>query len=224
MKLETIIVVFLFGGGIFMLYGAFQESRTTLVENRRLNRELSQIKSITGACGHYAQDYAGRYPNVDTANSAGGDQAKSGTFFETSTDAFNELIRETGLVSESTFFIKGCSYKIPPYEYYQGHGELSERQNCFIYVRGQGDGTSHESPLVASYSTIPGLYMKYDGYPGFRVRKVVVGFCGGRAKIMRLSEGEEATVQDLDRGVADIFQTEEDGGYLAVPRENILTP
>lgn len=188
------------------------------VEKARMTKDQAHVRQILMACKLYALDHEGVFPTVD----------ESGTRFTTSTAAFNELMVKIDLDTEELFYVEG-NYMKP-----RGpnmDGVLTAEENCYSYVTGQTDATSARSPLVADEMESPGVY----GYthPWLNQGKAVVGFVGGEAKIMELSERDAgATVLGPPgSGIDDIFQQAQvddegriTGGFLAVDRSNILQP
>lgn len=189
-----------------------------------LSRDISNARQIVLACKSFASDWDGVYPSFDpSAEQEGGGGEESGEL-GTSTDAFNVLIGEGYIDTESIFWMqtKNPEKLRPPRE----DGELEVEENCYTYVMGLTDTSFSRSPLIADEQEGPGSYGEY--HPWLEMRKAVVGYSGGHVVAERLDSGEEGAVVETKDGV-EIFkekQGEEDesGGLLATTQDNILNP
>lgn len=190
----------------------------------RLMRDMAQVDQIIKACKLYAQDWDGLYP-IQVTTVDGVDTLEH---FNSSTEAFNDLIEQVGLGTEEFFYLYGNPAKpVRPNQ----DGTLTKAENCYVYVSGQTDSTPARSPLIANEMESPGVYGA--NHPWLKQGKAVIGYCGGQVKIDTLSsKAPGATVEGISgSGITDIFQEakEDDdgritGGLLAVPRANILLP
>ncbi len=199
---------------------------TTVITRARIMKDVAHQDQIVKACKLYAQDWDGLYPAFDTLGADGGG---GGEKFGTSTEAFNELIREVQLGTEVIFFVQGNPEKVvPPNE----DGELLPAENCITYVIGQTDSSPARSPLTTDEMMDTGGTFG-AGHPWLKSKQAVVGYCGGQVKKEKLTAGTEgATIRGpAGSGITNIFQeAEEDdegritGGWLSVGVDNILLP
>tara|TARA_R110002096_G_scaffold114770_10_gene248837 strand:- start:7093 stop:7794 length:702 start_codon:yes stop_codon:yes gene_type:complete len=199
---------------------------TTVITRARIMKDVAHQDQIVKACKLYAQDWDGLYPAFDTlGEDSGGESGK----FSTSTEAFQELIREVQLGTEIIFFTQGNPEKVrPPNE----DGELLPEENCMTYVLGQTDSSPARSPLTADEMQDTGGSFG-AGHPWLKSRQAVVGYCGGQVKKEKLTGSTEgATIRGpAGSGITNIFEeAEEDeegkitGGWLSVGTDNILLP
>lgn len=187
-----------------------------------LSRDISNARQIVLACKSFASDWDGVYPawDPDQADDGGGD---AGGDFGTSTDAFNVLIKQGYIDTESIFWMqtKNPDKLKPPRE----DGELESSENCYTYVMGLTDTSFSRSPLVADEQDGPGTYGEY--HPWLEMRRAVVGYSGGQVTAERLdSDQPGATV--LTKDGIEIFSERADAestdGLLATSQDNVLQP
>lgn len=200
---------------------------TTVITRARIMKDVAHQDQIVKACKLYAQDWDGLYPAFDSSGDDGGGSDSSK--FGTSTEAFQELIREVQLGTEVIFFVQGNPEKVrPPNE----DGELKPEENCYSYVIGQTDSSPARSPLVVNEMQDTGGTFG-ENHPWLKSGQAVVGYCGGQVKKEKLTEkAEGATIRGpAGSGITNIFQkAEEDeegkisGGWLSVEPDNILLP
>lgn len=220
----SFIGIFLILPIISILASASYPVMTKSIEKARMRKDAAHVDQIVKACKLYAMDHNGHYP-TKVENAA--DRA-AGLDFQTSTEAFNELIEKVDLGTEEIFYIQGNPMKLlPP----NNDGVLMPEENSYIYVIGQTDSSPERSPLIADEMESPGVYG--ENHPWRRSGRVVVGYCGGQVKIEKLtSKGPGATVRGAPGSmIEDIFQQAEidaagrvTGGLLSVPTDHILLP
>lgn len=198
---------------------------TKMQENAKVTRDTNNVRQIVLACKAFASDWDGVYPSFDpSAESDGGGGGGEGGELGTSTEAFNVLINEGYVDTESIFWIqtKNPEKMRPPRE----DGELEQSEVTYTYVSGQTDTSFSRSPLVADEQESPGTYGKY--HPWLNSKKAVIGYCGGSVAAERLDSDEEGAVVKT-RDNIEIFKerTSEDsdsGGLLDTTQDNVLNP
>jgi len=171
-------------------------------------RDPTNQRSIIMSMIDYAKEHEGRFPDKD-----------DGVPFATSTEAYQYLL-ELGELKEEYFYTRRNPEKS---QWPNEDGTLTVHENCMVYVTGQNDSMSIDSPLTADEMEEPGIYGKR--HPWLKRRYAVIGYVGGHAKASKLSQkAPGATVLGPpDSGITDIFQPRPTG-LLSVPRENILLP
>lgn len=187
-----------------------------------LSRDISNARQIVLACKSFASDWDGVYPawDPDASDDGGGD---SGGDFGTSTDAFNVLISQGYIDTESIFWMqtKNPEKLKPPRE----DGELENTENCYAYVMGLTDTSFSRSPLVADEQDGPGTYGEY--HPWLEMRRAVVGYSGGQVTAERL-DSDQAGAKVLTKDGIEIFAERSDeestDGLLATSQDNVLQP
>jgi len=188
------------------------------VGKARQTKDVAHQKAILAGMRVFATDWDGSFPYVDyDANE-----------FTTSTDAFQFFMQETGVATETIFYVKGNPEKnLPP----NGDGILEPEENCLSYVKGQFDSGSGASPLISNEMTGVGTFG--ENHPYLASRRAVVGYVDGHAAIEKLNSNlEGATIPGPPgSGIDNIFEEatidEEgqiSGGYLAVETDNVLHP
>ncbi len=188
-----------------------------------LSRDISNARQIVLACKSFASDWDGVYPawDPDAADDGGGDS--EGGDFGTSTDAFNVLISQGYIDTESIFWMqtKNPEKLKPPRE----DGELESTENCYTYVMGLTDTSFSRSPLVADEQDGPGTYGEY--HPWLEMRRAVVGYSGGQVTAERL-DSDQAGAKVLTKDGIEIFAERSDeessDGLLATSQDNVLQP
>ncbi|MBL9155631.1 MAG: type II secretion system protein [Verrucomicrobiales bacterium] len=194
---------------------------TRMQESAKITKDTSNVRQIILACKSFATDFEGSYPSWIIDDQGGGQDSELGT----STEAFNQLIREGYIDTESIFWYKTTNpeKQRPPRE----NGELESDEVTYTYVKGQLDTTFSRSPLIADEQDGPGTYGEY--HPWLNSKKAVVGYCGGNVAAERLDSKEPgATVKTRDG--LEIFAEKGSGGegeargLLAVKQDNILNP
>lgn len=188
-----------------------------------LSRDISNCRQVILACKSFASDWDGVYPAWDPdADTEGGGGGEGGDF-STSTDAFNVLIKQGYIDTESIFWMqtKNPEKLRPPKE----DGELEQTENCYTYVMGLTDTSFSRSPLVADEQEGPGTYGEY--HPWLEMRKAVVGYSGGHVNAERL-DSAEAGAKAVTKDGIDIFaertSDESSDGLLATSQDGILHP
>lgn len=189
-----------------------------------LSRDISNCRQVILACKSFAADWEGVYPSYDPDKSAqGGGGGDDSGDFSTSTDAFNVLIKQGYIDTESIFWMstKNPAKLRPPVE----DARLETNENCYTYVMGLTDTSFSRSPLVADEQEGPGTYGQY--HPWLEMRKAVVGYSGGHVNAERL-ESAEPGAKVLTKDGVEIFaeRTSEEStdGLLDVPQSGILNP
>lgn len=189
-----------------------------------LTRDSSNARQVVLACKSFASDWDGVYPAWDpSAESDGGGGGSEEGELSTSTAAFNVLIKEGYIDTESIFWMqtKNPEKLRPPRE----DGNLESRENCYTYVMGLTDTSFSRSPLVADEQEGPGTYGEY--HPWLEMRKAIVGYSGGHVVAERLESDQPGAMVKTKDGV-EIFaeKTGEDteGGLLATKQDNVLNP
>ena len=174
--LELMVVITI----IAILASVSMPTYTTVVTRARVMKDVAHQDQIVKACKLYAQDWDGLYPAFDTS---GDDSGGEGAEFGSSTEAFQELMRDVGLGTEAIFFVQGNpDKKVPPNE----DGELTETEVCYVYVAGQSDSSSARSPLIADeMEDASGSYGV--NHPWLKSRQAVVGYCGGQVRKEKLT-------------------------------------
>ncbi|MCB1078935.1 MAG: type II secretion system protein [Verrucomicrobiae bacterium] len=193
---------------------------TRMQESAKITKDTSNVRQIILACKSYATDYEGSYPSWKTDDS---DPSSQGDL-STSTDAFNELLKEGHLDTESIFWYKTTNpEKVrPPRE----NSLLESNEVTYTYVKGQLDTTFSRSPLVADEQEGPGSYGQY--HPWLNSKKAVIGYCGGNVAAERLDSKEPGAIVKTKDGL-EIFKEKSGGegeatGLLAVSEGNVLNP
>ena len=188
-----------------------------------LSRDISNARQIVLACKSFASDWDGVYPSWDpSADNEEGGGEEDGEL-SSSTDAFNVLINEGYIDTESIFWMqtKNPEKLRPPRE----DGQLDPEENCYTYVMGLTDTSFSRSPLIADEQTGPGTYGEY--HPWLEMRKAVIGYSGGHVVAERLDSADEGAVVETKDGVT-IFEEktseEGEGGLLATSTDNVLNP
>lgn len=187
-----------------------------------LSRDISNCRQVILACKSFASDWDGVYPawDPDADSEGGGDE---GGDFSTSTDAFNVLIEQGYIDTESIFWMqtKNPEKLRPPKE----DGQLEQNENCYTYVMGLTDTSFSRSPLVADEQEGPGTYGEY--HPWLEMRKAVVGYSGGHVNAERL-DSAEAGAKVVTKDGIDIFaersSEESSDGLLATSQDGVLHP
>lgn len=137
-------------------------------------------------------DWEGNFPKHDTT--APGGQ------FTSSTEAFNELIREVGL-DDSYFYTHGKYFTIPPTDPNKAapndDGVLSAAENTHSYVPGFTDESPADFPLVADEMISPdGAFGEHHFW--LDKRKAVVGYVGGQVRIEKLTSRKPGAKLEID--------------------------
>lgn len=195
---------------------------TRMQESAKITKDTSNVRQIILACKSFATDFEGSYPSWKIEEGGGGGDEESD--LGTSTEAFNVLISEGYIDTESVFWYKTTNpeKQRPPRE----NGELESDEVTYTYVKGQLDTTFSRSPLVADEQEGPGSYGEY--HPWLSSKKAVVGYCGGNVAAERLDSKEPGAVVKTRDGL-EIFKEKggeegEASGLLAVKQDNILNP
>lgn len=188
-----------------------------------LSRDISNCRQVILACKSFASDWDGVYPAWDPDADSEGGGGDEGGDFSTSTDAFNVLIEQGYIDTESIFWMqtKNPEKLRPPKE----DGQLESNENCYTYVMGLTDTSFSRSPLVADEQEGPGTYGEY--HPWLEMRKAVVGYSGGHVNAERL-DSAEAGAKVVTKDGIDIFaeRSSEDSsdGLLATSQDGVLHP
>lgn len=198
-----------------------------MIVKARMSKDQQHMKEVLKMFKLYAMDNEGSYPSIDTSDDGGGDGGDD-TLFTNSTDAFNELMRETDVDAEEVFYVKGNPTKPRSPN---GDGILEPKENSYSYVVGQSDSMSGRSPIIADEMDGQGTYG--PNHPWLSRGEAIIGFVGGDVRTMDLdSEEPGAKVKGpKGSGIDDIFQmgSKDDegkitGGWLDVDPGNIVHP
>ncbi|MCB1087055.1 MAG: type II secretion system protein [Verrucomicrobiae bacterium] len=194
---------------------------TRMQESAKITKDTSNIRQIILACKSFATDNEGSYPSWMIDDQDPNNQGD----LSTSTDAFNVLIQEGYMDTESIFWYKTTNpeKQRPPRE----NNQLEANEVTYTYVKGQLDTTFSRSPLVADEQESPGSYGEY--HPWLSSKKAVVGYCGGNVAAERLDSKEPGAIVKTKDGL-EIFKQKsgsdegEASGLLAVKQDNVLNP
>lgn len=195
---------------------------TRMQESAKITKDTSNIRQIILACKSFATDNEGSYPSWKIDDEGGGGEDSD---LGTSTEAFNVLISEGYIDTESIFWYKTTNpeKQRPPRE----NGELESDEVTYTYVKGQLDTTFSRSPLIADEQDSPGSYGEY--HPWLNSKKAVVGYCGGNVAAERLDSREPGAIVKTRDGL-EVFAEKSGGedseskGLLAVSQDNVLNP
>lgn len=204
-------------GAFLTLYPKFRDSNQRI----RLKDNALTVVELIKACKGYANDHDGAFPGVWN------DQYK----IQTSTEAFNDLLKWDDSLTESQFYVRGNPLKR---RRPNGDGVLTANENGYAYVAGQNLETPKHSPLILHEMESTGVYGA--NHPYFKEHRVVVGYLSGWVKIQykvrHLEDGSGFTLNGIPGANMDhmLHEAEYDdegrisNGLLAVPQENILQP
>ena len=165
-----------------------------IAHQQSATKPAAHVDQIVKACKLYAMDWDGHYPKFDTAAAGGIWPLENGVEFQTSTEAFNELIRELDIGTEEIFYTRS---KNPSKNAPNNDGILAADENCFSLISGLTDASPARWPLVANEMIdSSGSFGEY--HPYLKNGRAIVGFCGGQVKIMKLTSKEPGAKLSAD--------------------------
>jgi prepilin-type N-terminal cleavage/methylation domain-containing protein len=194
---------------------------TRMQESAKITKDVNNVRQIILACKAYATDEEGSYPTWAVDEDGNVEESD----VQTSTEAFNVLLKGGYIDTESIFWYKtkDTEKSRPPKE----DGELETEEVTYTYVKGQLDTSFSRSPLVADEQESPGTYGEY--HPWLGARKAVIGYCGGQVAAEKLDSKDPGAVVKTRDGL-EIFQERQSGdegesrGLLDVSQDNVLNP
>jgi prepilin-type N-terminal cleavage/methylation domain-containing protein len=214
--IELLVVISI----IAIIAGLAFPAFATILRKARMGDQMSNGRQIYIAMRGYASEtsHGGRFPMYKDPDDAN-------TMVNTSNEAF-EILLPKYLDNKAIFANKGSAYCKPQPKTPENANKVLSGESDWVYVRGLGDASNSQWPLLANAFT-PGTttYGKDESQKGgvWKGSDAVVIWASGSAEIAPTKE-QSATffVKRADKPTANAFEPDE--GWLSGEDVKVLEP